>query len=81
MGNVGLHYYDWRYGATATPRQAQVLAATAPAEVCSPAGGNACPFTPAVPSTSQVPPGGPGAHRRGRQHGPANPDHADPAAR
>ena len=58
MGNVGLHYYDWRYGTASTAREAQVLDAVAPADVCPQAQGGTCPFTPAIPSTSRVRPTG-----------------------
>jgi hypothetical protein len=58
MGNVGLHYYDWRYGTAPAGPQAQVLDAAAPADVCPQAHGGACPFTPAVPSKSRILPTG-----------------------
>jgi hypothetical protein len=58
MGNVGLHYYDWRYGTASAAREAQVLDAVAPADVCPEAQAAACPFVPAVPSSSRIRPTG-----------------------
>jgi hypothetical protein len=58
MGNVGLHYYDWRYGTASAAREAQVLDAVAPADVCPEAQAAVCPFVPAVPSSSRIRPTG-----------------------
>jgi hypothetical protein len=58
MGNVGLHYYDWRYGTASAAREAQVLDAVTPADVCIEAQAAACPFIPAVPSSSHIRPTG-----------------------